>query len=115
MRTYKQRLDYEELELISRQELKPQTNDFNLLSILKKVGNYLLAVLTEESDLHIRQQEDRFGNTTCPVYEPQTGQSAQFSSEEDVRIWIDERYSQKQKHTTQDWISLRSLYPLKPF
>jgi hypothetical protein len=115
MKTYKQRLNYEKLELISSQELKPQTNDFNLLSVLKKIGNYLLTALTEEPNLHIRQQEHRLGNTSWTVYDPQTGQSTQCSSEEDVRIWIDERYYQKQKHTTQNRIYFGSLYPLNPF
>ena len=31
--------------------------------------------------------------TQWHVFDPATGQSAQFSSEEDVRVWLEERYN----------------------
>jgi hypothetical protein len=41
----------------------------------------------------IWQKRDRYGNLSWRLYDPSTRLSATFASEDEVRIWLEERYS----------------------
>lgn len=92
MRTYKQQLNYEELELISPRQPESSAPKLTLLSVLKDIGRYLLSALTKESGLRIWLSQDRFGNIWWNVYDPKTGESVQRDSEQEILIWLEERY-----------------------
>lgn len=61
--------------------------------MLRKVGQYLLNFLSGDTDIRVRQTSDELGNCHWDVYDPSTGKSASFASEQEVRIWLDQRYS----------------------
>ncbi|WP_335078288.1 hypothetical protein [Nostoc sp.] len=49
--------------------------------------------MTSSSDLQVWQESDRRGHISCwHAYDPITGRSACFGSEEEMRIWIDKCY-----------------------
>lgn len=54
--------------------------------------NSLIAPLMNRSEPRITQKRDRWGNTYYQVYDPVSGFSSAFHTEEEVRIWLDRRY-----------------------
>ncbi|WP_298907772.1 hypothetical protein [uncultured Nostoc sp.] len=49
--------------------------------------------MTSGSDLQVWQESDQHGHISCwRAYDPITGRSACFGSEEEMRIWIDKCY-----------------------
>ncbi len=111
MRTDRQWLEYRELELISTPQLQPKRKHRTVLSILKSIGNSLLAALTEESQLRVWQTVEGNGNICWHVCDSRTGQSIQLASEQEVRVWIDE-ISRKRTYSTSDWMSYHYPYPI---
>lgn len=69
---------------------RPKSPGF--LSIFKKIWQWLSEPAAENPKFEIRQVKDKSGSVTWDVYEPATGYWARFSSEEEVRIWIEEWY-----------------------
>jgi hypothetical protein len=63
-----------------------------LTSLLQQFKTSLTKLLTCSSEPQIWQKRDRQGNLVWRMYDPQTNQSAVFASEEEVRIWLEERY-----------------------
>ena len=59
---------------------------------LKQWGILLLQKLTAPADVKI-QKINRNGSTYWSVYDPTSGQSAYLSSEQEVRIWLEQRYN----------------------
>lgn len=64
---------------------KPQM----VISIFQDFWSKLINNRTEPQVWHKR---DRAGNTYWQVFDPVTGYFTYFSSEQEVRIWIEERY-----------------------
>ena len=60
-----------------------------IIGILKNMGRYLIANRTEP---HVKQKCDRKGNYYWQVYEPISGSYLSFSSEREVRTWLENRY-----------------------
>ncbi len=56
--------------------------------------NFLLNALTSRPEPKIRQECDRFGNQYFTVYDPISNQRQTLSSEQEVRIWLEQRYYQ---------------------
>lgn len=98
MRTYRQWLDYQELELISAQEPKLKRKHRIVLSILKDIRNFLLSAF-KGSQLQLWQTVDSDGNIYWNGYDPQTNQSIQLATEEELRVWVDESVFRRQTHT----------------
>lgn len=63
-----------------------------LQQILKKSSRNLSNWLSGNSEPRIWQSKDRKGNISWHIYDPVTAQSSQFSSEAEVRAWIDGQY-----------------------
>jgi len=59
---------------------------------VSKLLQKLVWQLTKETEPIIRQKKSRFSNNYWYVYDPRTGRSAHLASEEEVRIWLEERY-----------------------
>lgn len=71
----------------------PATVDlFQLQQILKKMRGNVLQWLSSNSEPRIWQSKDRKGNIYWHIYDPRTAQSSQFSSEAEVKAWIDGQY-----------------------
>ena len=68
-------------------------NKFNFLLNLRKYLQHFVIWMTSGSDLQVWQESDRRGHISCwHAYDPITGRSACFGSEEEMRIWIDKCY-----------------------
>lgn len=63
----------------------------NLFAALSKAGQAFVEFLSSGSDLRIWTRQ-RNGHLIWHVYDPMTEQRQQFSSEEDLRSWLENRY-----------------------
>lgn len=83
---------YRDLELISSQELTPQAKKPNLVAVLGQISNFLIKFLTPSNEPKIRLSRNRYGGMQWNAYDPITGRQACLMSEDEVRIWLDQRY-----------------------
>ncbi|MGF1514975.1 MAG: hypothetical protein ACFB5Z_14945 [Elainellaceae cyanobacterium] len=88
MQTCEQRFQYEKLELIAPKPSLP--NRFRAL--LKTVGEFVLNLSTVDQDPKIVATRDRAGNPKWSVYDPQSGYANTFTSEDEVRFWLETRH-----------------------
>ncbi|HEY9700568.1 MAG TPA: hypothetical protein V6D10_25155 [Trichocoleus sp.] len=59
---------------------------------LQQWGVSLLRMLAAPSEVRI-QKINRDGSTYWRVYDPASGRSASLASEQEVRIWLEQRYN----------------------
>ncbi|NJM65993.1 MAG: hypothetical protein HC851_10165 [Acaryochloris sp. RU_4_1] len=85
----------------SEPETRPQR--FTLLSWLGRYWQALLDSFSCQSEFRIRQRRDRQGNLWWIVYDPITNQSAQLASEDEVRLWIEQFYQRRSRHSQRPW------------
>lgn len=62
-------------------------------AIAHRSGSLLVAYLSGNSDPRISQTIDRAGNAYFQVHDPVSGQQHCFDSEQELRVWLDQRYS----------------------
>lgn len=55
----------------------------------------LVTALSASSELQVWQKSDRYGHVFWQAYNPMTGRSACFGSEEEMRVWIEVQYYQE--------------------
>lgn len=60
---------------------------------VQKMGHSLLRTLTTEPELRIWTKTDRLGNIFWYAYDPFTGKSTVQASEDEMRVWIEQRYN----------------------
>ena len=60
-----------------------------MINFLKRIGRYLIANRIEP---HVKSISDRQGNNYWQVYDPVSNCNYSFSSEKEVRAWLDTRY-----------------------
>lgn len=48
--------------------------------------------LVSSTEPQVSQRRDRYGMLIWRIYDPATNQSATFSSEYEVRVWLEQRY-----------------------
>jgi YD repeat-containing protein len=65
----------------------------NLRSTLSLIWNVLFTSVSDE--LRIWQERDRLGNVWWYVYDPMSRRSIQFPSEQEVRRWLEKRFSNR--------------------
>ncbi|NJK47842.1 hypothetical protein HC931_06375 [Candidatus Gracilibacteria bacterium] len=70
--------------------MSSSNNTTSLTSIFGKIWQQLINFLDAQNELKIWQKCDR-GNIYWKVYNPKNGQFAYFSSENEVRIWIEQQ------------------------
>lgn len=56
-----------------------------------------------QSEFKIRQRRDRHGNLWWIVYDPSTNRSAQLAFEDEVRMWIEQSYQHRFRHSQGRW------------
>ena len=61
---------------------------------LSLVGGALLTYLCGSTDLSVAAKRDLRGNTLFIAYDPVSQQRRTFSSEQELRVWDDQRYYQ---------------------
>ncbi|MBE8998170.1 MULTISPECIES: hypothetical protein [unclassified Nostoc] len=68
-------------------------NKFNVLLNLQKYWQHFVIWMASGSDLQVWHESDWRGHiSSWHAYDPMTGRSACFGSEEEMRIWIDKCY-----------------------
>jgi hypothetical protein len=91
MRTKQQWLEYKKLELIPLDEPEWGRQPA-LLSFLSQAWRSLMMALEQPAEPEIWQSCDRQGNTLWNAYDPMTDKQFQWSSDQELRIWLEERY-----------------------
>lgn len=61
-------------------------------SLTKKILNFGQNLLLEKSEPQIEQKRDRYGNPYWQVYDYTKKKFYEFASEQEVRVWIENRY-----------------------
>ena len=90
---------YAQLELIP--ESRSVETDYSIGRVwaatkahLSPMVRGLLAYLCGSTDLSVTVKRDRSGHRVFLAYDPVTQQRHSFSSEQELRVWIDQRYYQ---------------------
>ncbi|MEO1297730.1 MAG: hypothetical protein AAFW75_18510, partial [Cyanobacteria bacterium J06636_16] len=65
-----------------------------LKAYLQGTGRSLVAFLCGSHELHIATKRDREGNDYFVAYDPVTQTRLTFTSERELRVWLDKRYYQ---------------------
>ncbi|GAX42323.1 hypothetical protein NIES4075_33240 [Tolypothrix sp. NIES-4075] len=63
--------------------------------LLKKLWQNFSRFIVTSSELQVWQTSNSHGQTSFRAYDPATGSSACFGSEEDMRAWIEQLYYKK--------------------
>jgi hypothetical protein len=95
----------EERDPLSNPKSKPETRpqQFTLLSWLGRYWQTLIDGFSRQPELRIRQRRDLQGNLWWIVDDPITNQSAQLASEDEVRLWIEQSYQRRSRHSQRPW------------
>lgn len=92
MRTQQQQLNYQQLELIETPPVKPSRTQV-FLTIFRNFCNTLLLMFTSSDEPQISRAIDAAGKPHWEVYDPRTGRSVLCDSEQDIRVWMEQRFS----------------------
>ncbi|MBD2233042.1 hypothetical protein [Phormidium tenue] len=92
---------YAQLELIQEPLGNPIQTDYSIARVwagakryLRRAGGALLTYLCGSTDLSVTVKRDLRGNTLFVAYDPVSQQRRTFSSEQELRVWADQRYYQ---------------------
>lgn len=109
MRTQKQWLEYKKLELIPLEPAeekwlsrKQNSVDFQLINWLSQIWQTLGKVFEVSAEPQVWKTYDFKGNPIWHTLDPITGEASDWISENDVRVWLEERYKQT---AIKPWIS----------
>ncbi|NJO41746.1 MAG: hypothetical protein HC865_14215 [Cyanobacteria bacterium RU_5_0] len=80
---------YEPIKLNSHSKAESKINSSYVQSWMNKVWNIIADLLVPNTEPQIMQKRDRNGQDWWYVYDPQTGESAWFTSETEVRAWLE--------------------------
>ncbi len=83
----------QQLEALMHPQPQAASRRSPLTQALQTLGARLVRFLTDDKSLRIWQRT-RHGNTLWFVYDPMTNQTRRFQAEEDVYVWLDQRYYQ---------------------
>ncbi len=68
-------------------------NQPQAISLVYRLGQAVTNFLRCSTEPQVWQKRDRHGNLCWQLYDPSTNQSATFASADEVRMWLEERYS----------------------
>jgi hypothetical protein len=68
------------------------------MNLLSKLLRDIVTTLTT-SELQVWQKRDRHGYTCWYAYDPMTATHTCFGSEDDMRVWIEQRYYARWERT----------------
>ncbi|PSM49770.1 hypothetical protein C7Y66_07290 [Chroococcidiopsis sp. CCALA 051] len=87
------RQNIQKLEQIYNYKLEPQHNRPTRRSWLKKMWRSLVTAWSHNAEMRVWQTEDKIGRSLWKLYDPITGETFDFNSENEVRTWIEESYN----------------------
>jgi len=73
---------------------QPLTISRRFLLGLSQLGKQLIQSIAGNHEVQVWQMSDRAGTSYWRVYDPSTRTSTSFSSANEVRIWLEQRYYQ---------------------
>jgi hypothetical protein len=62
------------------------------MTIWNRFWNVLGHLLVDPTEPSITRKCDRFGHDTFQVYDPKTQKHGEFSSEQEIRVWLEQRH-----------------------
>jgi hypothetical protein len=65
----------------------------NILNSLKQITAIFFNALVSKPEPKIWQKKDAEGNIIWHTYDPVSGYQARFDTEQEVRVWLEERYN----------------------
>jgi len=74
----------------TQQRIKPQV----IQRPLHQLWEHFVTYLTRPPEPKVRKKSNRRGEIWWDVYDPYTNLKASFTSESEVRMWLDQRYYQ---------------------
>lgn len=86
-------VEREKLEFLYRQPAKKQAKG-DYLAPFKNFWQKVVNYLNTNNELQIWQSSDRYGRKWWNAYDPFTGRIAKRDSENEMRVWIEQRYYQ---------------------
>jgi hypothetical protein len=92
MKTIIELTDVSNLDLTEYSRRAELSNHSNLATAWKRIWDTLATQLIGHSEPIVRQVRDRAGSLIWHVHDPETGYSGCFSSEQEVRAWLERRY-----------------------
>ncbi len=60
---------------------------------LDQIWQHWMNTITNRYEPQVSHRRDRKGNNYFKTYDPETRKSNTFSSEQEIRIWLDQRHS----------------------
>lgn len=96
MRTYQQRLNYKELELICPQPPKSKTKTLAFLFSLRQCWQAFVDFWNLDTEPRFWEVVDRKGRVFWRIYDPVRDRSFQFDTKEQVLTWLEERHYRNQ-------------------
>lgn len=100
-------LEYQTQEVTSLQS-QPKTNR-HLQNTLNNLWQSVVRFLRVSPEPQVWTTQVEKYQTQWNVLDPVTGQSAQFSSEEDVRVWLEDRYNQHSFNLSQNNLLISAM------
>ena len=95
MKTYQQKFNYAELELIYSQSRHCEAKTSTLLSSLKQLCYGFLELWTLNPEPRIWEEIDRSGKMFWRVYDPKRDRTLKLDTKEQVLAWLEERHHQQ--------------------
>ena len=83
----------QKLEQIYNYKPEPQPNRPARTSWLKKIWRSLVTALSNNLEMRVWKTVDKTGRSLWKLYDPITGETFDFNSENEVRTWIEESYN----------------------
>lgn len=91
---------YARLELLSPEQVQsqqttPEPGRSRLVNVQRQLGQWGMALLryfTGSQQPHITVKSDRAGQSFYEVYDPVDRQHHIFGTEQEVRVWLEQRY-----------------------
>lgn len=114
MRSAKQQMERHDwkLRLPDTTQLKATATDSGPIAFLKTVWQGLSRSMTGGNDLRVWQASDEDGYMHWRAYDPVTGETAICDSEDEMRVWIEQRYHHHPDES-QQWYQ-KQYYQLLP-
>ncbi|OWY68362.1 hypothetical protein B7486_26290 [cyanobacterium TDX16] len=83
----------QKLEQIYNYKPEPQHDRPTRRSWWKKMWRSLVTALSHNAEMRVWKTEDKTGRSLWKLYDPITGETFDFNSENEVRTWIEESYN----------------------
>ncbi|MBD2448932.1 hypothetical protein H6G76_17580 [Nostoc sp. FACHB-152] len=85
-------LFFESLKFISNYSQNYRANKTKISFWLGHIGKFLAKALIQTKEVQVWQKTNHQGDTYWEAYDPATDQTAYFSTELEVRVWIEKPY-----------------------